>query len=323
MSVAGTSEKSMDPEAGYSSEPLSLLFGSACCRAPAQDYVPQVWLCFSTFCYLTLIATAVHICPDWTFDQYFQYGGRFAAWLFEHVPKAMVSLAIMFVFYILYRMRAQLGAALGLEEPSACEWFTVIGGDPLEWLPRELSGLLQSIERPSHDAVRQDLGSGTERTQLPSIVKSNDLFCEIRFGSNEIMRTRTYNNIGSRCSLRSALQLNVDTSHKGSSLVILVKSHTGAMSPELCRLSLSQREVIDLESNCLAYCDTTEPALYASQITGTAGFKWADSFFEEYHMIPRGRIWLRLSPIQDAGVKGYDFDDAELTVDEKLVSAAC
>jgi len=127
--------------------------------------------------------------------------------------------------------------------------------------------------------------------QSGHVMKPNDVYVECHLGYNEPARTRVHNKAGSGCLLKESFQLNLDDSvaqggEDSDVLTILVKDQTLVSSNVLGKKALTMREILGIENS-----------------TGKASdeFSWSDECFVELRLVPEGRIWLRIAPVEEEG----------------------
>merc|ERR1712194_737388 len=214
----------------------------------------------------------VGLLPGWSLNQYFSTLLDFIDWALIHGVKLLVSASILFFLFILLRFKERLATAAGVEH--------------LTFLRL---GRLNPFHRPLYSAVEvflwkvQDLPSG------PLVLKPNDVFVELHLGANEPVRSRVHHNAGSGCVLKESFQLNVDENDLQERFTLLVMDQELLTSTTLCKLQLSARDL-------LAMADGGQGGPGAN-----AGFTYTPTHFQELNMSPRGKLWIRVNTLGEAG----------------------
>merc|ERR1719486_566418 len=125
----------------------------------------------------------------------------------------------------------------------------------------------------------EDLQSSTSK-----IYKPNDVYIECHLGDNEPMRTRVHNNAGTSSVMKESFQVNINESETATLMTLLVKDQALMVSTELGRLVKSTREILAIE-------DRTGKRI--------SGFTYSKDNFEELSLVPRGKIWIAIAPVDD------------------------
>jgi len=114
--------------------------------------------------------------------------------------------------------------------------------------------------------------------------KPSDIFVECHLGDNEPMRTRVHNNAGTSCVIKESFQMNINESDTSSLMTLFVKDQGMITGTEMARLMLSTREVCGIEDQ-----------------TGKrrVGFTYSDESFVPLSLVPRGKIYLAIAPVED------------------------
>jgi len=245
----------------------------------------HVFFMVVTYLNLVILMFTLGVLPDWTVNEFVLYVVKFISWVLIHLKKMITSVTILFAFYVMVRFRDRIAMAVGMEHVTVFRF---------SW--KDLMGF-QTKKRPVEVYIWkvEDLQSSGSK-----ILKGNDVYVECHMGYNEPMRTRVHNNAGSACVIKESFQLNIDESSTASVLTILVKDQALLISSELARLMLSTREVFGIEDQ-----------------TGKrrTEFGYSEDCFVSLNLIPRGRIWIAIAPVEDA-----DEERAPLMNEDSLVT---
>lgn len=245
----------------------------------------HIYFCLITYLNLVILMFAVGVMPDWTADDYFWYLYKFLVWVLIHTQKIIRSAFILAGLYLMVKLRDRLAVAAGIEHVNVFR---------LDW--REALGL-QGKKRPVEIFIWkvEELQSSAGK-----VLKANDVFVECHYGHNEPMRTRVHNNAGTACVIGESFQLNFDDSRTDNVMTLMVRDQSLILSSELAKLTLSNREVCGIEDR-----------------TGKrrVSFNYDEGSFVALNMMPRGKIWLAIAPVQE-----YDEEKAGLLADDSLVT---
>lgn len=238
--------------------------------------------------YLTLftIMMTIGVLPDWTVNEFFKYVLMFLVWMLVHVKKLITSASIIICFLLLFRFKERIAMAAGMEHVSVLRF---------SW--RDLLPSFASKVRPVEVYIWKvdDLQSSVGKAY-----KANDIFVECHLGFNEPMRTRVHNNAGSSCLIRESFQMNIDEASSGSLLTLMVKDQSLMSSTEIGRLIITTREVCGVE-------DATGKK--------RVDFMYSEESFVSMNLMPRGKIWIAIAPVEDA-----DEEKAPLMQEDALVT---
>merc|ERR1719440_987556 len=116
------------------------------------------------------------------------------------------------------------------------------------------------------------------------VFSPNNVFVEVNLGYNEPMKTRVHNNAGSSCILKETIQLNFDQDEDEEPLYLFVKNQKVMGAGELGRLELKADDVKEIEKE--------------SEVRKSRG-EWNDEAFVQKQLIPRGKIWFRVLPVEE------------------------
>lgn len=245
----------------------------------------HIFFCLITYFNLLVLMFAVGVMPDWTADDYFASLYAFLVWMLAHTQKIIHSLFIMAGLYILVKLRDRLALAAGIEHLNLFrfDWKDAVG--------------LHSRKRPVEVFVWkvEDLTSAAGK-----VLKANDVFVECHYGNNEPMRTRVHNNAGTGCIIGESFQLNFEDTSSSNVMTLFVRDQSLVLSSELARLTLSNREVCGIEDR-----------------TGKrrASFNYDEGSFVALSMMPRGKIWLAIAPVEE-----HDDEHKSLLHEDDLVT---
>lgn len=246
----------------------------------------HTYFVIATYLNLGICMFVVGICPDWTVNEFVEYFVEFVAWVLIHLKKMIVSGAILLGFFMLLKFRDRIAMAAGMEHVTVLRFswkdmFCI----PTKKRPIEI--IIWKLDE------LQSSGS-------KGFVKANDVFVECHFGYNEPMRTRVHNNAGHSCVIKESFQVNIEEAASATVLTLLVKDQSLIASSELARLMLSTREVFGIEDQ-----------------TGKrrTDFTYSEECFVALNLLPRGRIWLAIAPVDDG-----DEERAPLVKEDALVT---
>lgn len=221
-----------------------------------------------TYLNLGILMFTITILPDWTLNEYGVYFLECVSWVLVHLKKLLTSIAILAVFYLAVKFRDRIAMAAGLEHVTVFRfnWRDIIG--------------IQSKQRPIEVFIWkvEDLASSAGK-----VFKANDVFIECHMGYNEPMRTRVHNNAGSSAMIKESFQINI-SDDLDAMMTLQVKDQALMGSSEIGKLNLSAREVFGIEDQ-----------------TGKrrSSFSYCEECFVELNLIPRGRIWIAIAPVDD------------------------
>lgn len=229
----------------------------------------HTFFCVVTYINLFVLACTVTVLPDWTLDEFFINLLAFLTWVLVHLKKMLTSSMILFAFYMLVKFRERIAVAAGIEHVQVFRfsWRTLFS----------VSSKVRPIE--VHIWKVEELQSSGGK-----VLKPNDIFVECHMGNNEPMRTRVHNNAGSSCVVRESFQMNIDEDAPSSLMTLLIKDQALVSSRELARITLSTREVFGIEDQ-----------------TGkrSVEFNYSPDDFVALSLLPRGSLWVRISPVSD------------------------
>lgn len=226
----------------------------------------------------------IGVLPDWTVDEYFEYLLKFITWIMIHLKKMIISGAIMVGFLMVMKFQDKIRMAAGIEHVTVIHfnWKEMLG---LGIKKRPVELFIWKVE---------DLQSSAGK-----VYKPNDLYVECHLGDNEPMRTRVHNNAGTNCVIKESFQMNINESEAGTLMTLIVKDQSLMVSSEVGRLMLSTREICGIEDQ-----------------TGKrkVDFMYSQDSFVQLSLLPRGKIWLAISPVED-----IDEEKAPLMREDDLV----
>jgi len=230
----------------------------------------NIYFWLITYVNLFILMCTIGVLPDWTIDEYGIYLVAFVTWVLIHLKKCIMSLAIVVGFLIFIKFQERFKQAIGVDHVSFIHfnWREAVG---LAVKKRPIEIFIWKVE---------DLNSSTGK-----MYKANDIFVECHLGDNEPMRSRVHNNAGTSCMLKESWQVNIHESATGTMMTILVKDQGLLTTAELGRLVLSTREVVGIEDQ-----------------TGKRkemNFSYSKDNFVELNLLPRGKIWIAIAPVED------------------------
>jgi hypothetical protein len=199
-------------------------------------------------------------------DEFLIQVGRFFLWILRHAEKFCVSALILFVFYILFRQRQKIYAAMGVENSHFLRMD--IKDVVMCARPRTLELFIWKAE------------------ELPGadILKPNDVFLQVNFSYNGSAKTRVHNNVGAKCIFRESIQLNFDDNDEDSKMTIWVCNQDSLTSSTIGMRVFTNAEVRQL-------------LMSASSSSGGIS-EWSDAYFEEISLNPSGKVWIRLADVE-------------------------
>lgn len=245
----------------------------------------HVFFTIVTYVSMFILMCTIGVLPDWSVNEFCDYLVLFISWVLVHLKKLITSLGILAGFYLLFRFRERIALFAGIEHVTVFRfhWKDIFGFGTKQ---RPVEIYIWKVE---------DLQSSTGK-----VLKANDVYVECHMGYNEPMRTRVHNNAGSACSIQESFQLNIDENAAGTLMTLLVKDQQLLTSTELARLMLSTRELCGIEDQ-----------------TGKRriNFTYGEESFVPLNLLPRGKIWLAIAPVDDG-----DEERAPLMNEDALVT---
>lgn len=261
-------------------------FRNGCSKGFTKYIYTRLNVFFWTITYvnLAILMFTIGILPDWTVNEYGKYLTLFISWILIHLKKMITSAFIIVGFIVVWKFQEKIRRAAGLEH------ITMIHFSLSDFLG------LGAKKRPVELFVWkvEDL-----QARHGKIYKPNDIFIECHMGDNEPMRTRVHNNAGTFAEIKESFQMNINEKASSSLMTLLVKDQALMTSTELARLMLSTREVCGIEDQ-----------------TGKrkVDFTYSPESFVCLNMIPNGKIWVAIAPVED-----IDEESRPLMRDDDLV----
>lgn len=239
---------------------------------------------FITYVNLFIVMFTLGVLPDWTVNEFMEYLVLFVAWVLIHLKKMITSCGILLAFFVALKFRDRIAMAAGMEHVTVFR---------MSW--REVFGI-QPKRRPVEIFIWKVEGLESSSSK---VLKANDVYVECHMGYNEPMRTRVRNNAGSGCHFKESFQMNIDDD-LNSIMTLQVKDQALVASTELARLNLSAREIFGIEDQ-----------------TGKrrAQFTYSEESFVSLNLMPRGKIWIAIAPVDDE-----DEERAPLMQEDSLVT---
>lgn len=230
------------------------------------------WLVFATFFNTGMLYAVILWLPDWDYKDYMKAltaGGLFLA---KHIVKYMTSIVMIVAFCFVVSFKERIAKMLGLDHRTL-----------FRFKLRDICNCGVHNTR----AIEIYLWKAED---LPSaqMFSANNVYIETFLGYNEPQKSRVHNNAGSSCILKEVIQLNFDDTDQEECLYLFVKNQKVMGSSELGRLQeLRPDQVKEWEAECLSKCQGKMP-------------EWGNAdHFKEVELIPRGRIWLHIRPLND------------------------
>lgn len=205
--------------------------------------------------------------PDWTAAMYAKYIGKVLGFIASHILKFTASLIIIVAFCFIAAFKDRIALMLGVDHVAFVRF---------SWRDC-LTCWSMNRYRPVEIAIWkvEDLASS-------DVFRANNVFVEAYMGFNETMKSRVHHNAGSSCILKETMQFNFDEFDDSERLLIFLKNQEVMTSGELARLQLEAADISMLEQR-----QRNKP------------MAWDDSCFEDRRLIPRGKIWIRVSFVDD------------------------
>jgi len=208
--------------------------------------------------------------PDWTPKDFVKTSVKFLGFIVKHVMQCLTSLALIVVACFVFAFKDRILKMLGLDHRTMfrCKLRDCLSCGVSNIRALEL--YLWKVE---------DLPSA-------SMFTANNIYVETYLGYNEPMKTRVHNNAGSACVLKETIQLNFDETDEEESLFLFVKNQKVMGSSELGRLELTPDKVAAVEHLC-------------QEKIRSGDVSWHEGHFVMENLIPRGKIWFHIRPVQD------------------------
>jgi len=208
--------------------------------------------------------------PDWGYGDYVKAVLSLVVFFAKNALKFITSIVLIVAFCFVVAFKDRFMKMLGVDHKTLFRFkFRDLCGSPT----------IRAIEVVIWKA--EDLGSA-------SVLGANNVFAEVHLGYNEPMKTRVHNNAGTSCSFKETLQLNFDPDEEEEPLFFFVKNQQVIGAGELGRLELSPEKVAQIETEC-------------QRLTGGGSFKYGEEHFIMQKLMPRGQIWIRITPVDDSG----------------------
>jgi len=203
--------------------------------------------------------------PDWGYGDYVKCMLHMALFAAKNAMKFMTSIAFIVIFVFVVAFRDRFLKLLGMDKKNVLRFKLrdIFGGST-----RAIELVIWKVE------------------DLPAaqVFSPNNVFVEVNLGYNEPMKTRVHNNAGSNCILKETIQLNFDQDEDEEPLYLFVKNQKVMGAGELGRLELKADDVKEIEKE--------------SEVRKSRG-EWNDEAFVQKQLIPRGKIWFRVLPVEE------------------------
>lgn len=211
--------------------------------------------------------------PDWEWSDYTKIVGGVLKEVATHAMDYIVSLAYIFVAVFLFLVREQIFLLLNIKSTKL-----------VKCRVRDIGHLCCGMKDPCRPIElcfwkAEDLKSATP-------FAANNVFVEVQYGYNEIMKTRVHNNAGSSCEVKETIQINFDDTDDEETLLIFVKTQSMTGAKELGRLELKIEDVLKIEAE--------------SKSKGPLGPKeYSEQAFTKHPLHQRGVLYFRIDPIEE------------------------
>jgi len=204
--------------------------------------------------------------PDWTPADYIKQMASVALFVAKNAVNFATSIALITVAVLVFTFRDRVFKLAGMDYKTIFRFKLrdVFGGST-----RAIELVIWKVE------------------DLPAaqVFAPNNVFVEMYLGYNEPMKTRVHNNAGTNCVVKETIQLNFDKNEDEEPLYIFVKNQKVMGAGELARLEMKAEDVAEVEKQ--------------SVDLRKRGGAWTDESFVCKTLIPRGKIWFRVDPVED------------------------
>jgi hypothetical protein len=207
--------------------------------------------------------------PDWEFSEYTKCVGKAVGFLAKHAVKMVASAAMIAAFIFVVAFKDRFMKVAGIEKNIFRFKLRDVFG----------SGNVRAIEIQILKV---------EDVQNKSLFAANNIFVEANLGYNETMKTRVHNNAGTSCSIKETLQLNFDDEEEEEVLFLVVRNQKVVGAEEIGRAELSAERIVGIEKECKAKGN---------------GDLWAPGSFVVGELMPRGKIYFRIQPVDDEDMR--------------------
>mmetsp|Transcript_25864 Transcript_25864/g.66724 ORF Transcript_25864/g.66724 Transcript_25864/m.66724 type:complete len:317 (-) Transcript_25864:8-958(-) len=252
------------------------------CREPALRKVGAKlarnahYFCLGqTFCSGLTIFLLLKILPAWNLDKFITTMVGLLSFLAGRLVEFVISSAIVFVFYVLYRLRDKIAEALGLDH------VTVVRVSVKDMLP-----CCGSVQKPFAIYIWK-----VDGFHSGSWFSANNLFVEVHHGFNQSVSTRVHPQAGPKAEFKARLEMNHNPADSESPMIILVKHQLQIGSQELGRVIIPAR-----------HPDSTNTVAGKIDIGAKFGtVRWDDNTFPKAEDVAGsdGRIWYLLRPLDE------------------------
>lgn len=133
-----------------------------------------------------LVVAVLQILPDWNFDDWTEWAGIGSAEVFRHLSIYCSNGLILIFFFLLYCMRERIKIVLGIEDVYI---FNCKMRDCFFCWPSKIRAVEIYLYK-------------VEELRAGSAMSSNDIFVEMKLGTNELVRTRVHKGAGSSTVLK-------------------------------------------------------------------------------------------------------------------------
>lgn len=196
----------------------------------------------------------------------------------ERTEQVLIGVAALFAIGVVWKFKDRVFEVLGVENASA------IFGDFRDW------ATCWSMKRfhPLEVFIWKVEGLPSARLHSP-----NDVFCEVSFGYNVVMKTRVHHRAGHSCNFKETLQLNFDPFDSERRLTLSIKSQEVVGASELAKLQLGAEQVRRLEEplaeelRSVGWGSKADPAV------------WSPENFRAMDLVPAGKVYVRFMPVPE------------------------
>lgn len=205
--------------------------------------------------------------------------------ILQKTEQALIGVAALFAIGVVWKFKDRVFEVLGVENAAA------VFGDFRDW------ATCWSMKRfhPLEVFIWKVEGLPSARLHSP-----NDVFCEVSFGYNVVMKTRVHHRAGHSCVFKETLQLNFDPFDSERRLTLSIMSQEVVGSSELAKLQLGTEQVRRLEgpaedlSRSVGWGSKADPAV------------WSPSNFQCRDLVPAGKVYLRFIPVPEESKSWWD-----------------
>jgi len=206
--------------------------------------------------------------------------------ILKRTEQALIGVAALCAIGVVWKFKDRVFEVLGIENAAA------LFGDFRDW------ATCWSMKRfhPLEVFIWKVEGLPSARLHSP-----NDVFCEVTFGYNVVMKTRVHHRAGHSCVFKETLQLNFDPFDTDRRLTLSIMSQEVVGSSELAKMQLGAEQVRRLEeqpaetlNRSVGWGSKADPAV------------WSPANFQCWDLVPAGKVYLRFMPVLEDSKSWWD-----------------